>query len=61
MKFPGKLQFLHKNNKMPKYLMTQCLKIKMFFSVITKNLSWGISTKNLVTFKRRDGVEDEKF
>ena len=32
---------------MPKYLMTQCLKIKMFFSVITKNLSWGISTKNL--------------
>ena len=61
MKFPGKLQFLHKNNKMPKYLMTQCLKIKMFFSVITKNLSWEISTKTLVTFKRRDGVEDEKF
>ena len=46
---------------MPKYLMTQCLKIKMFFSVITKNLSWEISTKTLVTFKRRDGVEDEKF
>ena len=23
----------------------------MFFSVITKNLNWEISTKNLVTFK----------
>ena len=33
----------------------------MFFSVITKNLNREISTKNLVTFKRRDGVEDEKF
>ena len=47
MKFPGKLQFLHKNNKMPKYLMTQCLKIKMFFSVITKNLSWEISKEGM--------------
>ena len=33
----------------------------MFFSVITKNLNREILTKNLVTFKRRDGVEDEKF
>ena len=33
----------------------------MFFSVITKNLNWGILTKNLVTFKRWDGVKDEKF
>ena len=33
----------------------------MFFSVITKNLNWEISTKNLVTFKRWDGVNDEKF
>ena len=33
----------------------------MFFSVITKNLNWEISTKNLVTFKRWDGVKDEKF
>ena len=32
-----------------------------FFSVITKNLNWEILTKNLVTFKRRDGVKDEKF
>ena len=33
----------------------------MFFSVITKNLNWEISTKNLVTFKRWDGVKDEKI
>ena len=33
----------------------------MFFSVITKNLNWELLTKNLVTFKRCDGVKDEKF
>ena len=33
----------------------------MFFSVITKNSNWEILTKNLVTFKRWDGVKDEKF
>ena len=33
----------------------------MFFSVITKNLNWEILTKNLVTFKRWDGIKDEKF
>ena len=33
----------------------------MFFSVMTKNLNWEISTNNLVTFKRWDGVNDEKF
>ena len=32
----------------------------MFFSVVTKNLNWGILTKNLVTFKRWDEVNDEK-
>ena len=32
----------------------------MFFSVIT-NLNWEILTKNLVTFKRWDEVNDEKF
>ena len=29
--------------------------------VITKNLNWEILTKNLVTFKRWDGVKNEKF
>ena len=33
----------------------------MFFFVITKNINWEILTKNLVTFKRWDGVKDEKF
>ena len=33
----------------------------MFFFVITKNLKLEILTKNLVTFKRQDGVKDEKF
>ena len=33
----------------------------MFFSVITENLNWEISAKNLVAFKRWDGVKDEKF
>ena len=28
---------------------------------MTKNLDWEILTKNLVTFKRWDWVEDEKF
>ena len=34
---------------------------EMFFSVITKKLNHEIYTKNLVTFKRWDGVKDEKF
>ena len=33
----------------------------MFFSVKTKNLNWKILTKNLVTFKRWDGLKDETF
>ena len=32
----------------------------MFFSVMTKNLNWEILAKNLVAFKRWDGVKDEK-
>ena len=32
----------------------------MFFSVITNNLNGEILTKDLVTFKRWDGVKDEK-
>ena len=37
------------------------LKTKKCSSVIIKNLNWQILTKNLVTFKRQDGVKDEKF
>ena len=32
----------------------------MFFSAITKNLNWEVLTKNLVTFRRWNGVRDEK-
>ena len=32
----------------------------MFFSVITKNLNWETLDKNLVTFKRWDGIKDKK-
>ena len=33
----------------------------MFFSAITKNLNLEFLSKNLVTFKRWDGVKDDKF
>ena len=33
----------------------------MFLSVIIKNLNWEILTKNLVTFKRCDGIKNKKF
>ena len=33
----------------------------MFFSVITKKLNCEFLNKNFVTFKRWDGVKDEKF
>ena len=33
----------------------------MFFSVITKNSNWEILPKYLVTFKRSDGIKDEKL
>ena len=28
---------------------------------VTKNLNWEVLTKNLVTFKRWDGVKDKKI
>ena len=42
----GGLPFLHK---------------KYFLSVVTKNSNCKILTRDLVTFKRSDGVKDEKF
>ena len=43
-----------------KYLMTNKSLFKQkYFSVITKNSNWEILAKNLVTFKRYDGVMDE--
>ena len=36
-------------------------KTKVFLFVITKNFNWKVLTKNLITFKRWNGVKDEKF
>ena len=33
----------------------------MLFFVITKSLNWEIFTKNLVNFKKWDGVKDEQL
>ena len=33
----------------------------MFFSVTTKYLNWEILIKNLINFKRWNGVKDEKI
>ena len=35
--------------------------MKIFFSVIAKNLKWKVLTKNLVSFIRWDSVTDQKF
>ena len=33
----------------------------MFFPVTTKNFKWEILAKNLVTFKRWDEINNDKF
>ena len=49
-------------NKLKSYIFNskKIYKQKCFF-VITYNLNWETLTKNLVAFKRWDGVKDEKF
>ena len=37
------------------------LQTEFFFCLISNNLNWEILTNNLATFKRSDGVKDEKF
>ena len=41
--------------------MTKKVYKQNFFFVISDNLNWEILTYNLATFKRSDGVKDEKF
>ena len=41
--------------------MTKKVYKQKYFSVIKKNSNWEIFSKNLVTFKRQDGVKDEKL
>ena len=40
--------------------MTKKVSKQKYFYAITKNLSWEILTTNLVTFKKCNGVKDEK-
>ena len=58
----GGLQLLHKKQTQTWNIYWQKKFIKnFFFSVIIKNLNWEILTKNLVTFKRWDGIKAEKL
>ena len=41
--------------------MTKKVHKQECIACITKNSNWEILTKNLVTFKRWDGVKDEKL
>ena len=53
----GRCSFYIKNKlKSEIFHNKKSIQTKMFFSVITKNLKWEILRKNLVTFKRRDGL-----
>ena len=40
-------------------MTNKSLQAKFYFYDITKNPNWEILTKNLVTFKRWDGVKDQ--
>ena len=56
------LQFLHINKlKSEIFNDKKGLYAKMFFSVTTKYLNWEILIKNLINFKRWNGVKDEKI
>ena len=41
--------------------MTKKVYKQKYFFVITKNSNWEILPKNLVTFKRSDGIKDKKL
>ena len=60
--FQGGCNF-HIKNKLKSVIFNDktSLQAKIFFSVITKNSNWEILPKNLVTFKRSDGIKDEKL
>ena len=58
----GELQFLQQKNKLKSETFNdkKHLQKKIFFSFIIKNSKWEILTKNIATFKRWDGVKDER-
>ena len=55
--FPGGCSFYIKNKLKTEVFNVKNFINKIFFSIITKNLNWEISTKNLILFKRWDKVK----
>ena len=55
------LVYLSQNNLKSDIINDKKKFIYKNFSAITKNLNCKILTKNLVTFKRRDEIKDEKL
>ena len=56
------LKFFHKNKlKSEIFNDKKSLETKLFFSVIIKNSSWEILTKNLVTLKDKMGLRMKNF
>ena len=55
------VKILHKNKLKSEIINDKKNYKQMFFYVITKNSNCHILTKNLVTFKRSDGIKDEKL
>ena len=58
--FSGGCSFYMKNKLKSELFNRKKIYKKMFFSFMTKNFNWEISTKNFVTFKRWDGFNDKK-
>ena len=56
----GVVVLTQKNKLKSGTLMTKKFINKNISSVITRNINWQILTKNLITFKRSNGVNDEK-
>ena len=57
----GGVQLSHNKLKPQIFNDKKSLWAKIFFFVITKNSNWEVLPKTLVTFKRQDGIVDEKL
>ena len=55
------MQLPHNKLKSEIFNDKKSLYAKIFFFLITKNSSWEILSRNIVTFKRQDGIENEKL
>ena len=57
----GGVQLSHNKLKPQIFNDKKSLWAKIFFFVITNNSNWEVLPKTLVTFKRQDGIVDEKL